>query len=131
MGIDLGKIEKKFKDNSGFWFEYPEDKEVWIKIKPLYPEKANELARKSIRINPKGFKEVDNEKLAELTRNYIIEDWKGIVVDDKNDCTNEAKTKLALFCDSIIKFIVFKSSELADIISSQNEEALKNLKTVL
>jgi len=131
MGIDLGKVEKGFKENTGYWFDYPDDNEVKIKIKPLYPEKANELARKSIRINPKGFKEVDNEKMSELTRNYIIENWKGIIVDGKEDCTNEAKTKLALFCDNIIKFVIIKSTELADIISNQNEEALKNLKTVL
>jgi hypothetical protein len=131
MGINLGKVEKDFKENSGFWFQYPEDKEVWIKIKPLYPEKANELARKSIRINPKGFKEVDNEKLSELTRNYVIEDWKGILVDNNAECNNDAKAKLALYCDSVLKFIIAKSSELADTISNQNEEALKNLKTVL
>lgn len=131
MGINLGKVEKDFKSNSGYWFDYPDDNEVKIKIRPLYPEKANEFARKSIRINPKGFKEIDNDKLAELTRNYIIEDWKGIIVDDKEECTNDAKTKLALFCDNIIKYIVSKSSELADIISTQNEESLKNLKTVL
>lgn len=131
MGIDLSKVEKNFKENNGYWFDYPEDNEVKFKIRPLYPEKANEFARKSVRINPKGFKEIDNDKLSELTRNYIIEDWEGVIVDGNNECNNEAKKKLVLYCDSILKFIISKSTELADAISTQNEEALKNLKIVL
>jgi len=132
MGINLKKVKDKFNENKGYWFEFPDDKDIKIKVRPLFPEKANELTRKSTRINSlTGNKEIDGEKLAKLTREYMIEDWKGISIDDNTDCNNEAKELLALYCDNIIKFIMTKSSELANIIVNENDELLKNLENVL
>ena len=35
MGIDLNKVKEQFEKDEGFWFVYPNDEEVKIKIKPL------------------------------------------------------------------------------------------------
>jgi hypothetical protein len=132
MGIDLKKVKESFSENKGYWFEYPEDEEIQIKVRPLFPEKANELTRKSTKINTmNGSKEIDSEKLAKLTREYIIEDWKGITINDNSECNNEAKEMLSLYCDKIMKFIIIKSSELANMIVTQNQELLKNSETIL
>ncbi len=128
--LDLAKVESDFKEDNGYWFTYPDDEDIQIKIRPLFPDKAKQLTNKSIKIK-KGIKEIDEEKLAELTRNHVIEDWKGIEIAGNIECTNQAKEILSKYCAEIITFILAKSNEIANTIASQDEEQIKNLKSLL
>lgn len=128
--LDLAKVENDFKKNEGFWFTYPDDEDIQIKIRPLFPDKINEFTKKAIKIR-RGIKELDNDKQEKLTRNYTIEDWKGIKIGDNEECNNEAKDLIAKYCTDIMLFILEKAKETANIIVSQDEEQIKNLKSLL
>jgi hypothetical protein len=129
--IDLGNVKKQFEENQGFWFDYPEDKDVKIKIRPLFPEKSNQLNRKATQKNHAGAKELNQDKLSVLILHYVIEDWKGISINGSNECTDEAKEMIGLYHNPITKFALAKSNDIASIISSQDEEQLKNLQNLL
>jgi hypothetical protein len=129
--IDLNEVKTQFEQDDGFWLEFPDDKDIKIKIRPLFPDKSNELSRKATKKNHQGAKELDTEKLSKLTVHYIIQDWKGISINGDNTCTNEAKELLSKYCDNIIKFVISKSHEIANAISLQDEEQIKKLKNVL
>jgi hypothetical protein len=126
MSIDLKKVEESFKKDVGVWVDYPNDPDVKLKIRPLYPDKANQLTRKATKKNRTGAKEIDSEKLAKITLEFVIEDFKGIELNGNKECTPEALKILAKYCDDIVKFATSTSSQLADEIVLNQEEQLKN-----
>lgn len=128
MGIELEKVQDTFRKEDGIWFDYPGDKEVKIKIRPLYPEKANELYNRCL-VNSRAGKIVDEEKLNILSSDYIIVDWEGISLNGSSECNREAKKIITLYCAEIVDFCTKKSRELAQSIVQQDEEVLKNLKS--
>jgi hypothetical protein len=126
MSINLKDVEESFKKDEGIWIDYPNDDDVKLKIRPLYPDKANLLSKKATKKNRTGGKEIDSEKLSRITLEFIIEDFKGITIGEQTECTPEALTLLAKYCDDIVKFAIAKSSEIADAIVLKQDEQLKN-----
>jgi hypothetical protein len=131
MSIDLSNVEKGFKENVGYWYNWPDDDDIKIKIRPMFPDKGDELQKRCIIMNELGNKELDQDKLAKLTFEYVVEDWQGIIFNGSEDCTNEAKIMIGKYHEKLLKFVLNKSKEIARIIANDNEEQIKNLKSLL
>jgi hypothetical protein len=116
------------KSSEGRWEKFGGD--IEFKIRPLTAEimkRLTESARTGrMVLEPKSGRmipEIDNEKLEELVRDHLIEDWRG-VEDDADPpaslpCTSE--TKKAVLDNLSVQDFVFERARSADILPERSK----------
>jgi len=105
-------VKSNSLDLSGQWstFFVKKDIDIKLKIRPYLSEFGGCISKQA-NIPKKGF----NKKFGELVMNYILEDFRGVGVDENTplEPTREGKKNLVgAFFPSIFDFIMAKSIEL-------------------
>lgn len=127
MALNIGKTKGM---DEGVWVDYDED--VSFKLRFLSPDavrKVKQPLEKTKRDHRTGqkTKDVDEIKLTMALLDYVIVDWKGIVIDGKTaKCTLENKRQLAGISTKAVTFIMDEIQEEANFEKNQQEKQEKN-----
>lgn len=125
MKLDISKLEESA------WVEYRDGMEILVR--PLPASKRDEFERQAAvyrvdKIRNVRIKEIDELKQEELLRDYMIEDWRGIV--DQNDnpipCTKENKLLILDHLHELRGFVLKAALDLQGMIELQKAENEKN-----
>ena len=127
MKIDLNSL------NESAWAQYRPG--VRLKVRPLSSSKREEFEKlaTSNRIEfvngrRQTVKEPDQEKMEELIRDWIVEDWEGLVDQDDNaiPCTKEMKVLILDYHHNMRMFALDTAMDLEDLKEKQQAEDSKN-----
>lgn len=123
MPIRLSKEPPKSR-----WVKYGHG--VEFLIRPINSDVTEQFRKRSETGNmitdPKTRRQVpelNNVLHEELLRNYIIEDWKGVLDQDNNDvpCTPDAKAEIMKFLP--ISDFIFEQATLPDIVPEREKNS--------
>jgi len=124
MKLDLGKAEKLIE---GVWAEY--DNDVKFKIRYVSPKHSRMSRRKFTKMkNIQGIRQEqmsrsDEDKWDIDLWDYMIEDWKGIEIDNNPaPCTKENKKLLADHSADHATFIMDFAMSISNYQDSQQQE---------
>ena len=126
--------------NPGIWFKFdeadPESGEICIR--PLNPEKREEIRNKTVKKKEKfkhgqrfTYEETNDDLFARLVWDYSIADWSGLVDDDGNEIVCNIENKV-FFMRNHVGFAGFVSDKMAELaeryeteITIENENLLR------
>ena len=128
MAINLSNANKE----EGIWVEYDED--VSFKIRHLSPKKTQDMRKGFLKRKTIGgmvheeMTEKDQKSFDNALFDYMIEDWKGIVLDENvpAECTKENKIKLMNYSIDVSAFILEKARKIYEQKAVSQEQEIKN-----
>jgi hypothetical protein len=121
------KVNRDAKQGEGRWFRYAAD--VEFKIRPLLATTIREMGRAAEtgrqvmdQKTGKMVAEVDDKKLDDIVKDYLLEDWKGVEDEAGDPLPVSLDAKRALMDLVAIAEFVWQSARALDI----TEERVKN-----
>ena len=127
MAINLNNLTKE----DGVWVEYDDD--VSFKIRHLIPPKVAAMRKKYVTKKRKAgvleenISDANQTKFDEELFDYILEDWKGVVIgNEAAECNKENKAKLMTNSINISLFVLEKSREIHETDLEIQADEVKN-----